>query len=339
MSPRAAFLFFVSLFVAVVLAMSCSFGSCIARRLDEQRVRAHSSAPSPRAHERAKIRPEMLEGRVELVCSVRGCNATLCASGRAAGKDLVCARGHTFNVARSGYVNLLQPQERRSKEPGDSKAVVAARRRLLDAGRSRPLIEALCAMIGELGLPRGAPVLDLGCGEGTMLAAIEQRFELEAWGIDISTPAIDAAAKRWPRCRWIVANADRTLPFRDGSMALVLSVTGRRNHEEHARVLATDGRALFVLPAEDDQRELRAAVLGRATSEDRMEKLAREIGSRFRLVSRRDVRWRERYDAASLRDLLATTYRGARHSERERVEVLDALDVTSSYALALFRRT
>lgn len=276
----------------------------------------------------------MFEGQVELMCSVHGCKDAL----RASGKDLVCARGHTFNVARSGYVNLLQPQERHSKHPGDSKATVAARRRLLEGGYGQPLLEELGARIAALELARASAVLDVGCGEGTFLASIQERFELEAWGIDISTPAVDLAARRWPRAHWIVANADRKLPFRDSSFALILSITGRRNASELARVLAPHGRALFVLPAEDDQAELRAAVLGRATSEDRMAKLAREIGEHFALEDRRELRWTGHFEKASLNDLLVTTYRGARESESARAASLAALDVTSSYSIGCFRR-
>jgi 23S rRNA (guanine745-N1)-methyltransferase len=61
-----------------------------------------------------------------LLCPVRDCHMAL---GRAE-RRLLCPRGHSFDVARSGYINLLQPQERRSKQPGDTVAAVAARRRL-----------------------------------------------------------------------------------------------------------------------------------------------------------------------------------------------------------------
>lgn len=44
---------------------------------------------------------------VALLCPVRGCGAPLARSGRA----LACLRGHGFDLARSGYTNLLQPQD------------------------------------------------------------------------------------------------------------------------------------------------------------------------------------------------------------------------------------
>ncbi len=65
-----------------------------------------------------------------LACSVRGCHLGLVRQSRV----FVCPRRHTFDIARSGYVNLLQPQDRRSPNAGDSKDALAARAALLAAG-------------------------------------------------------------------------------------------------------------------------------------------------------------------------------------------------------------
>ena len=53
---------------------------------------------------------------VRLLCTVRHCRLPLVREER----RLVCANRHSFDVARSGYVNLLQPQDKRSKNPGDT---------------------------------------------------------------------------------------------------------------------------------------------------------------------------------------------------------------------------
>jgi len=78
-------------------------------------------------------------------------------------RRVVCARGHSFDVARSGYINLLQPQERRSKHPGDTAAAIAARRRLHDRGVTAPLARAIADLLAAT--PDDV-VLDAGCGEG-----------------------------------------------------------------------------------------------------------------------------------------------------------------------------
>ena len=48
--------------------------------------------------------------------------------------DLKCGKGHCFDRAREGYWHLLPVQSMRTKAPGDSKEMVAARRAFLNAG-------------------------------------------------------------------------------------------------------------------------------------------------------------------------------------------------------------
>ena len=126
---------------------------------------------------------------VTLVCPVRGCGAPLSRSDRA----LACPRGHRFDLARSGYCNLLQPQDRRSRRPGDSAAAIQARRRLFDRGHGDWLLPHLLAAFDALRLPAtGAAVLDIGCGEGFYLGTLARErglTALTAHGLDIAAGA------------------------------------------------------------------------------------------------------------------------------------------------------
>ena len=229
---------------------------------------------------------------MKLLCTVRDCRYPLALESRRA----VCERGHSFDIARSGYLNLLQPQDRRAKVPGDSPQAVAARRRFLDRGFAKPLLDAMLALL----LPIDGPVLDAGCGEGYHLGAIAAD---ERYGVDISTAAIDAAAKRYPDCSWIIANADRFLPFADGSFQTVLSITARLNPEEFRRVLAGDGRLLIAIPGDDDLVELRGM------TRDRVQRTVEMFTPHFTLAKREHVKHVAELDEQSAADLLESTYR------------------------------
>lgn len=272
---------------------------------------------------------------VDILCTVRGCGKVL--SPDPGGRVLTCTAGHAFNVARSGYVNLLQPQDRRARLPGDSAEAVAARRRLLDTGAGTALLAALVETIAAAGLPQPARVLDLGAGEGFFLGSLLERFGCTAVGLDLSTRAVDLAARRHPGARWVVANADRRLPFADAAFDLVLSTTARRNPLECARVLAPAGRLIVTIPAPDDQLELRAAVLGAAHAVDRAARVLEEHRDGFVLEDRRAARELRRFSAAGIEDLLVAGYRGGRAGRRERATALDGLAVTLSHTILVLR--
>ena len=229
-----------------------------------------------------------------------------------------CPRGHSFDVARSGYVNLLQPQDRRSKRPGDTPAAVAARRRLHDLGVTAPLLEAIAETTAAL---PGDTVLDAGCGDGFYLGSLARRTGCAAHGIDISIPAIDAAARRYPECEWIVANADRVVPYAGGAFSLVLSITARMNAGEFRRVLADGGRLLVAIPAPEDLIELCGA--GR----DRVARTVETFAGAFRLADRRRVVTAADLDATAVRDLQVSTYRPMQARPAEAMRVTFSLDL------------
>jgi 23S rRNA (guanine745-N1)-methyltransferase len=255
-----------------------------------------------------------------LLCPVRDCHLAL---GRAE-RRMLCPRGHSFDVARSGYINLLQPQERRSKRPGDNVAAVAARRRLHDLGATRPLLDAIAEMMAAR--PSDI-VLDAGCGDGFYLGTLARQTGFEAHGVDISTTAVDAAARRYPEYEWIVANADRFLPYADGSFSIVLSITARMNAGEFRRVLRDGGRLLVALPAPDDLIELRG------TGRDRVARTIETFADGFKLADQRRVTTTANLDAAAVHDVLLSIYRPMR------AQPAGAMRVTFSLDLLLFRTT
>ncbi len=253
-----------------------------------------------------------------LLCPVRDCHLALEREDR----RVRCASGHSFDVARSGYLNLLQPQERRSKQPGDTVAALAARRRLHERGVTGPLLEG----IGEiLAAGPGDTVLDAGCGDGFYLGSLASRFGFAAHGVDISTPAIDAAARRYPECEWIVANADRNRPYAERSFSRVLSITARMNAAEFRRVLRDGGSLLVALPAPEDLIEIRGA--GR----DRVARTLETFAPAFQLTEQRRATTIADLDAAAVQDVRLSIYRPMQPQPAQ------AMRVTFSLDLLLFR--
>jgi len=249
-----------------------------------------------------------------LLCPVRDCHLAL----RREERRLVCPRAHSFDVARSGYINLLQPYERRSKYPGDTAAIVGARRRLHDRGFTGPLLQAIADVAKTFA---GERVLDAGCGDGFYAGTLARQTGCDAHGIDISIPGVDAAARRYPECEWVVANADRLVPYADRSFSLILSITARMNAGEFRRVLQGDGRLLVALPAPDDLIELRGP--GR----DRVPRTVETFAPHFTLVDRIRATTTADLDAAAVKDVLLSIYRPRRTAPVEDMRVTFSLDL------------
>jgi 23S rRNA (guanine745-N1)-methyltransferase len=240
------------------------------------------------------------------------------------GGRLSCSAGHSFDIARSGYVNLLQPQERRSKLPGDTLEAVAARRRLHDRGLTQPLL----AGIRDFLQPSSAEtVLDAGCGDGFYLGRLAEEAGFSGRGIDISIPAVDAAARRYPGVEWIVGNADRFIPYSDESFSLILSITARMNAPEFHRVLSPGGRLLVALPSPEDLIELRGS------GKDRTARTVETFSGAFDLVEQRRVSAAADLDESAVSDVLHSIYRPLQPQPAVATRVTFSLD------LLLFRRS
>jgi len=211
---------------------------------------------------------------------------------------------------------------------------VAARRRFLSGGFETELTRA----IGDLlTIAPSDALLEVGCGEGYYLGALTARFGCEGHGVDISVPAIEAAAARHAGLHLVVANADRALPYAAASFAAVASITARRNPAEFHRVLRDDGRLLLVIPGPDDLLELREAVLGRGLLRDRADQAVAAFAPRFALERHERLRHLAHLDAEAIHDVMTGSYRAGRASRRDRLAALGPLAVTLSRDALLFR--
>lgn len=189
--------------------------------------------------------------RIPLACPLDGLPLSVAEHG------LRCARGHDFNRSRHGYVNLLPVGLKPSKDPGDGKAMVEARRQVLELGVFEPVADALDELLvtHARSLGNGAPLLvDAGCGEGwytdRFRAALQDAMGDSCWsvlGVDISRWAVTAAAKRYESSGWVVGNNKR-LPVMSGSIGIITSLFGFETWQPWA-ALQTPGQLVVTVAA------------------------------------------------------------------------------------------
>lgn len=258
----------------------------------------------------------------------------------AADGALVCAHGHSYDVARQGYANLLPGGAHTGT--ADTPAMVAARQAFLDAGHFTPVALALAGAAERAIDATPGIVLDVGAGTGHYLAFVLERLpDRLGLALDISKHAARRAARAHPRAAAVVCDAWGALPVRDGAAALVLSVFAPRNPAEFARVLAPGGALVTVTPTGRHLGELVDA-LGLVTVDARKdERLAGSLGARFEQAAAEEV---ERPFELAHADVAAVVAMGpsARHIGAEelaaRIAALpESARVTLSVTVAIWR--
>ena len=270
---------------------------------------------------------------IDLRCTVRNCSETLNLNGN----TLRCAANHCFDRAREGYWNLTQPQDKKSSSPGDSDEAVLARHRWLERGHAVGLVESLKQWTDSRNAAE--PVVDLGCGEGSFGPALFSERVESYCGIDLSRRAIKLAARRCPDATWVLANADRGLPFADRSVGMVVSLFGRRPVKEIERVLADQGKCVFAIPGEEDLIELREQTQTEGHRRSRWELVVEEMKT-VGLELSQQKKWTQQVDldSAEIADALSMTYRAVRNSQKARLEGVERMTVTLAADLLLFDR-
>jgi 23S rRNA (guanine745-N1)-methyltransferase len=265
------------------------------------------------------------------------------------GNSLVCPRGHSFDRAKEGYVNLLPVADKASLDPGDSKDMVAARHRFLDTGAYAPIAAAVADMatsaIENTSKQGSFSILDAGCGEGyylqtlaASLAAHPSTASVQLAGIDVSKWAVRAAAKRTVPASWLVAS-NRRPPFPPASIDLILCLFGFPLWAGFASVQPPGAQVLLVDPGPDHLLELRQIIY----PEVRINERAPVVNvDGYTFASERQVRSRAHLASpAIIADLLSMTPHAHRASAEGRtaLSARATLDITVDVTLRVFTRT
>ncbi|MFF0491645.1 putative RNA methyltransferase [Nocardia sp. NPDC004068] len=252
-------------------------------------------------------------------------------------RSLACARGHSFDLARQGYVSLLTGAS--TKMSGDTAAMLDARAAFQGSGRFAPIADALVTAATAAAPPR--TLLEIGSGTGYYLAAVlDAAPDAHGIALDVAKPAARRAARAHPRAASILADAWRPLPLRDATMTHVLSVFAPRNPEEVARVLTPEGRFVVVTPTPNHLAELIEPLRMVRVDEAKDDRLAESLSARFELVDRAPVEYPMPLGHNDIRNV-AGMGPSAHHEAAERDERIAGLPeivrVTASVTVSTYR--
>ena len=175
---------------------------------------------------------------------------------------LVSESGHSFDVAKQGYVTLAAGAGLKHK--GDDMDMVNAREAYLATGHFAPFVESVTGAVQDaldassLSAFTPASLLEVGAGTGYYLAhTLDSIDGARGVGLDISPHAAKHLAKCHPRVGAVVADVWQQLPIRDESIDAISVVFAPRNPSEFQRVLAPGGQVIVLTPGAGHLDELR----------------------------------------------------------------------------------
>lgn len=245
-----------------------------------------------------------------------------------------CEQGHSYDVAKQGYVNLHVVQHKHSKNPGDTPESVDARRAFLQGGYYQPLQQAVVDLLKQLDVKA---ILDIGCGEGYYTSAMQQVVE-HCVGVDIAKTAVQRAAKLNPEVIWVVGTG-ATLPVLDHSMDACTSLFSPIPQAEIARVLKEDGYLIVVTPAAEHLYAMREALFEQVNPHT-PEKFVEQLQDLFELKQEQIIDAPFVLEQQALKNLIAMTPYAYKASpeRRSQLEQHSQLEVTASFQIYVFQK-
>lgn len=253
-----------------------------------------------------------------------------------------CPNGHSFDRAKEGYAHLLPANQMHAKLPGDGKEMLAARRRILDAGYYAPFSDCLRALVLELTAELDAPVLlDAGCGEGYYTGRLygalrEAGAGAQVLGVDISKLAVRMAAKRYPGPAYAVGSVFH-LPVAGRAADCLASIFAPIVPAEFARVVKPGGVMILAVASPRHLYQLKRAVYERPYENERKD----TPYAGFTFLKRVPVRGKITLDSGeAVRDLFTMTpyHWKTAPADREKLNAVTGLTTEIGFDFLCYRR-
>ena len=247
-----------------------------------------------------------------------------------------CPNGHTYDISKEGYTNLLLVNKKNTQFPGDNLELVNARFKFLNKGFYEDLADMIYKIIKERKKDK-MTILDAGCGVGYYSKYLNTYLKdrVKITGIDISKFAIQKAAKYDKKTNYFVGSVF-DLPVESESQDIVLNIFSPKSCEEFSRVLKLDGYLIQVIQQAYHLKELKEIVYG---SDAYLNKLDYDYDG-FKIQMSEELLYEKKLNNEDLISLFSMTpylYK-TRPSDIEKLKDLKEVNMTMNFEIVVWRK-
>ena len=250
-------------------------------------------------------------------------------------KCLKCEKGHSFDIAKEGYVNLLTASHKSGDLLGDNKSMALSRQNFLNKGYFSSLSSFL-SDYAKKHFNEKSILLDICCGEGYYSSEVLKENKYTLYGFDLSKSMVRLGAKRRLPASFFVANLSR-IPLKDESIDFAFHLFAPFHEKEFSRILKKDGRLLTVVPGENHLFELKEAIYEKPYKNDEKLPEADELILKDTFKVKEKITLTSKEDIESLFMMTPYYYRTSQ-KDKEKLQSLDSLEVTVEFVVGEYGR-
>ena len=241
-----------------------------------------------------------------------------------------CEAGHSYDIAKSGYINLLISRS----GSGDCKEMVDARNSFLPKGYYDIIPDKILEILSNYNIRKNEYILDGGCGTGYYDSLIKRQYP-NIIGFDISKDAVLKASKNNPDLLYMVASS-YAIPIMDNSISCLINIFAPTSELESYRVLKDDGLLIVVTPGEEHLIELKQALY----DSPYLNKQTNPKVDHLTLVDTIDISKSQKVANDDLINITKMTpyFYKTNQDNLERLQRIDNLDLTISFRIYVYKK-
>ncbi len=248
---------------------------------------------------------------------------------------LKCEKGHCFDRAKEGYVNLIAGNHKKGSLIGDNRDMALSRRSFLEKGYFDPLVNELVAIIKEQNIPC-PDILDICCGEGYYSHKIKESLPCNMKGFDISKEMVRLAAKRKDGTDYFVANLSR-IPVKDSSVDIAFHLFAPFHEKEFKRIISDKGIIITTVAGENHLFEMKEILYDSPYKNDEAPPETKELILKGKRKVTRKIHLSSKEDIYALFKMTPYYYRTS-DKDKAKLESYGELDITVDFAVFVYEK-